>query len=173
MLMRVPRRLEPLTPATARPLEPFGGSSRIFDRKISLVHFRLLCYSVSTYMYIYLHNSCMRACATVQHLLCHGSYCNFILSLARTSCRPSFPPALLPLRRAGRPPAGQLPDLFAEEIRPNPRQLMTQSPLWCCTSIIRSSALVRASSSLSMVHTRAWPRTSPSTKIYFHFCILI
>ena len=31
--------------------------------------------------------------------------------------------------------------------------------------------LVRASSSLSMVHTRAWPRISPSTKIYFrcHF----
>jgi len=28
---------------------------------------------------------------------------------------------------------------------------------------------VRASSSLSMVHTRAWPRISPSTKIYF-FC---
>ena len=33
------------------------------------------------------------------------------------------------------------------------------------------TALVRASSSLSMVHTRAWPRISPSTKIYFrcHF----
>jgi len=48
---------------------------------------------------------------------------------------------------------------------------MTWSMLWCCTSIIRSSALVRASSSLSMVHTRAWPRTSLSTKIYFrsHF----
>ena len=28
---------------------------------------------------------------------------------------------------------------------------------------------MRASSSLSMVHTRAWPRISPSTKIYF-FC---
>ena len=39
------------------------------------------------------------------------------------------------------------------------------------TSVIWSSALVRASSSLSMVHTRAWPRISPSTKIYFrcHF----
>jgi len=39
---------------------------------------------------------------------------------------------------------------------------MTRSPLWCCTSIIQSSALVRASSSLFMVHTRAWPQTSPS-----------
>jgi len=34
----------------------------------------------------------------VQQLPCHGSYCELILSLARTSCRLSFPPALLPLR---------------------------------------------------------------------------
>jgi len=59
------------------------------------------------HIYIYLHNSCMCAYATVQQLLCHGSYCKLILSLARTSCRLSFPPALLPLRRAGRPPASQ------------------------------------------------------------------
>jgi len=65
------------------------------------------------HIYISLHNSCMRACATVQHLPCHGSYCELILSLARTSCRLSFPPALLPLCRAGRPPASPLPDLFA------------------------------------------------------------
>jgi len=39
---------------------------------------------------------------------------------------------------------------------------MTWSPLWCCTSIIRSIAFVRALSSLSMVPTRAWPQTSPS-----------
>jgi len=44
---------------------------------------------------------------------------------------------------------------------------MMRSPLRCCTSIIRSSTLVQASSSLSMVRTRAWPRTSSSTKIYF------
>ena len=56
-------------------------------------------------MCIYLHNSCMRAYATVQQHFCHGSYCELILSLTRTSCRLSFPPALLPLRRAGRPPA--------------------------------------------------------------------
>ena len=67
-----------------------------------------------TYMYIYmhmhtciyilLHNSCMRACTTVQQLPCHGSYCELILSLARTSCRLSCtarPPA-------DRPPAGNL-----------------------------------------------------------------
>ena len=65
---------------------------------------------ICTYIYIFLHNSCMRAYATVQQLLCHGSYCELILSLARTSCRLSFPPALLPLRRAGRPPAGPLQD---------------------------------------------------------------
>ena len=64
-----------------------------------------------TCIYIYLHNSCMRACATVHH----GSYCELILSLARTSCRLLFPSALLPLRRAGRPPAGPLTDLFAKK----------------------------------------------------------
>ena len=44
---------------------------------------------------------------------------------------------------------------------------MTRSPLRCSTSIIRSSALVQASSSLSISCTRAWPRSSPSTKFYF------
>ena len=72
------------------------------------------------YVYIYMHmHTCvytspqlvMHACATVQQLPCHGSYCELILSLARTSCRLSFPP----LRRAGRPPAGPLTDLFAKK----------------------------------------------------------
>jgi len=35
-------------------------------------------------------DSCMRAYSTVQHLLCHGGYCELILSLARTSCRLLF-----------------------------------------------------------------------------------
>jgi len=44
---------------------------------------------------------------------------------------------------------------------------MTQSPLRCCTSIIPSSVLVQVSSSLSISCTRAWPRSSLSTKFYF------
>jgi len=32
----------------------------------------------------------MRAYSTVQQLLCHGGYCELILSLARTSCRLLF-----------------------------------------------------------------------------------
>jgi len=56
------------------------------------------------------------------------------------------------------------PTLFAQKTR----WLMTRSPLRCRTSIIQSSALVQASSSLSMVRTRAWPRTSSSTRFYFH-----
>ena len=52
-----------------------------------------------THMYIYI--STTRACAPVQRcssfLAMEGRYCEFILSLARTSCRLSFPPALLPL----------------------------------------------------------------------------
>ena len=35
-------------------------------------------------------NSCMRAYSTVQQLLCHGRYCELILSLARTLCRLLF-----------------------------------------------------------------------------------
>ena len=51
MLRRVPRRQEPLTPATARLLGPFWGSSTIFDRKIyflipQLRHLRLLSHPV-------------------------------------------------------------------------------------------------------------------------------
>ena len=47
---------------------------------------------------------------------------------------------------------------------------MTRSPLQCCTSIIRSSALVQASSSLSIGRTCAWPRRLPVTELYFrHF----
>ena len=42
-------------------------------------------------------DSYMRAYATVQELLCHGSYCELILSLLRTSCRLSL---------ADRPSAG-------------------------------------------------------------------
>ena len=59
------------------------------------------------------------------------------------------------------------PTLFAQEIRPNPRSLMTRWPLQCRTSIIRPSTLVQASSNLSMVHTRTWPRTASSSKFYF------
>ena len=35
-------------------------------------------------------DSCMRAYSTVQQLLCHGGYCELILSLARISCRLLF-----------------------------------------------------------------------------------
>ena len=80
------------------------------------VHIHICIYiCICTHVYISLHNSCMRACATVQQLPCHGSYCELILSLGRTSCRLSFPPALLPFRRAGRPPAGPFTDLFAKK----------------------------------------------------------
>ena len=50
-------------------------------------------------------DSCMRAHATVQKPLCRGSYCEFILSLARALCRLSLPPAPLPARRNQSPDA--------------------------------------------------------------------
>ena len=46
-------------------------------------------------------DSCMRAYSTVQQLLCHGGYCELILSLARTSCR-----LLFTTRPTARPLAG-------------------------------------------------------------------
>jgi len=46
---------------------------------------------------------------------------------------------------------------------------MTRSPLWCCTSIIRSSALVQASFSLSIGLTRAWSRSLLVTEKHFHY----
>jgi len=49
-------------------------------------------------------------------------------------------------------------------------KLMTRSPLQCCTSIIRSSVFVQASSSLSIGRTCAWPRRLPVTEMHFrHF----
>jgi len=57
------------------------------------------------------------------------------------------------------------PTLFAQEIRPNPP--MTRSPLRCRTRIIRSSTLVQASSSLSMVCTRNVATGLTSSKILF------
>jgi len=46
-------------------------------------------------------DSCMCAYSTVQQLLCHGSFCELILSLARTSCRLWFT-----ARPSARPLAG-------------------------------------------------------------------
>jgi len=46
-------------------------------------------------------NSCMRAYSTVHQLLCHGGYCEIILSLARTLCR-----LLFTARPTARPLAG-------------------------------------------------------------------
>jgi len=77
-------------------------------------------------------NLCMCTYATVQQLLCHGSYCELILSLARTSCRLSFtvrPPAARGRARPAppaSPPAALLlaircSTLFALKICPNSR----------------------------------------------------
>ena len=73
-------------------------------------------------MYIYMHiQTCIyifttRVCAPVQRcsrFLTMEAIANLSESCANIVCRLSFPPALLPLRRAGRPPAGPKPDMFA------------------------------------------------------------
>jgi len=110
---------------------------------------------------------CARACT---HMQCCRSF--FAMKLLRSyleSC------ASIVQAVVCRPPNCCLdqtrrPTLFAQEIRSNQRQLMTRSPLGCRTSIIRSSALVQASSSLSMGRTRAWSQGSLHQEFFFgHF----
>jgi len=111
-------------------------------------------------------DSCMRAYSTVQQLLCHGSYCELILNLARTSCR-----LLLTARPTARLLAGN-PLRDAVRSRNLSKSTLAHDAVAaaCCTSIIRSSALVQASSSLPIGRTCAWPRRLPVTEMHFrHF----
>jgi len=121
------------------------------------------------------HNTCRNACilsARNIHAPVHAHLCNraeacvpwkLLRSIMQAVvCLPFLRPVLL-----SRPNPSSDAVLGKKKIRPNPRYLMTRSPLRCCTSIIRPSALSQASSSLSMVRTRAWLRTSSSTKFYF------
>jgi len=93
-----------------------------------------------------LRKKIIRACMPMQQ--CRSFFVmeanELMLSLARALCRLSFAARPAPSRQ------NQSPDAVRSKIRPNPRQLMTRSPLWCRTSIIRSSALLQASSSLSV-----------------------
>jgi len=88
----------------------------------------------------------MRAYSTVQQLLCHGGYCELILSLARTSCRLLF---------TARPTARSLAALRDVVRSRNPSK----------------SALVHdAVATLSIGRTCAWPRRLPVTEMHFrHF----
>ena len=80
-------------------------------------------------------HSCMHPYAKVQKLHCHGSYCKLILSLARASCRLSF---------AARPPAVSTKSVA--------RRCLLKKPVQIHAS---SSALLQASSSLSLGRTRS------------------
>jgi len=108
--------------------------------------------------------SCMRTYATLQKLLCHETIANLssVLREHRAGCR--LPPALLPARRNQSPDAVRLRNPSKSTLAHN------GSPLRCRTSINPSSALVQASSSLSMGHTRAWPWRLPVTEIHAHHC---
>ena len=119
---------------------------------------------------------CMRAYATVQKLLCYGNYCELILSPVRASfkqpsaVRPATGPTNSVAHPSIRGEQRRRRTMSAQQIAPNPRQLITRSPSRCRTSIIQSSALVQASFSLSMVALAAQPRRSPHQKFYFrHF----
>jgi len=119
---------------------------------------------------------CMCAYATVQKLLCHGNYCELILSPVRASfkqpsaARPATGPTNSVAHPSIRGEQRRRRTMSAQQIAPNPRQLITRSPPRCRTSIIQSSALVQASFSLSMVALAAQPRRSSPKNFYFgHF----
>jgi len=65
-------------------------------------------------------HSCMRAYPTVQKLLCHGSYCEFILSLAWAWCRLSF---------GACPPAGSTKSVAPRVA--HVAQALFEHPHWC------------------------------------------
>jgi len=116
---------------------------------------------LSTKMHMH---SCMRTYTTVQKLLCHESYCQLLLSLREHRACCCLLPALLLARRI------QSPD--AVRSRNPSKSTLARDTVAAAVShkhylIIRVQALVRVSSSLSMVHACTWPRTSPSTKFYF------
>jgi len=133
----------------------------MFTPSVSRTHLHIM-HGAQKHLWMHLHfppkmhmHSCMRAYATVQKLLCHESYCELILSLARASCRLSF---------AARPPAGSTTSVAWRYLL---KKSVHASSWQCCTSKIRSSTLVQASSSLSIGRTRAWPRVYPSQKSIF------
>jgi len=106
----------------------------------------------------------MRAYATVQKLLCHGSYCKLILSLARASVR---------LSSAARPPAASTKSVarrcsLKKSVRIHASswrhrrcgvaQASFDHPRWC-----------RPHPVCLRVALEAWSRSSPITEIYFHY----
>jgi len=112
----------------------------------------------------------------MQKLLCHGNYCELVLSPVRASfkqpsaARPATGPTNSVAHPSIRGEQRRRRTMSAQQIAPNPRQLITRSPPRCRTSIIQSSALVQASFSLSMVALAAQPRRSFPTNFYFgHF----
>jgi len=105
---------------------------------------------------------CMRAHATMQKLLCHGNCCELILSLLRASYS-CLPPALL----LSRP--NQSPD--AVRSRNLSKSTLAHDVVAAAMSRKHYSVMCVGAGlfQLSMIRTRAWPRTSSSTRLYFHF----
>ena len=111
--------------------------------------------------------SCMRAYATVQELLCHETIANlsWVLREHRAGCR--LPHALSPVSTKS-----VARRCFAQEIRPNPRELMTRSLLRCRTSITQSDDLrwCRPHPVCIWVALAACPLRLPVTEMHFrHF----
>jgi len=113
----------------------------------------------------------MRAHAAAQESLCHGSYCELLLSLVRALCRLLF---------AAQPPAQLLsrPNLSSDAVRSrNPsKSALAHDVVAAAVSHKHHSIIhvgpVQVPSSLFMVRTHALLWTSYSTNFYFHhgFC---
>jgi len=110
-------------------------------------------------------HSCMRAYATVQKLLCHGSYCKRILSIARASLRLSF---------VARPPVASTKSVawrcsLKKSVRIHASSWRRRCGLWVARASFNHLRWCRPHPVCLRVALEAWPRNSPITEIYFHY----
>ena len=122
------------------------------------------------YIYIYIYPQLVHAC------LCNGAAASLPWKLLRTyleSCANivqavvSACPPTPQIRRAGRPPAGPSPD--AVRLR-YPSKSTLAHDVVAAAVLHKHHPIIRVGAGLIQFvngYTRAWPRTSPSTKIYF------
>jgi len=106
----------------------------------------------------------MRAYSTVQQLLCHGSYCELVLSLARTSWR-----LLFTARPSARPLAG---NPLRHAVRSRNRSKSTLAHDAVATAVLyKHHPIIRVGAGLIQFVYRShlrWPRRLPVTEM--HFC---
>ena len=111
-------------------------------------------------------DSCMRAYSTVQQLLCHGGYCELILSLARTLCRLLF---------TTRPTARPLADNPLRDVRSrNPSKSMLAHDAVGTTVLHKHHQIIRVGAGLIQfvyrLHLRLATEVTRNRNEFSPFC---